>query len=296
MTEVIHQPVLLKEVLECLSPQPNENFIDCTLGEAGHTLALLERTNPHGKVLGLELNEQTLEKTKARLKASQYADRVAIAEGNFADLQEIAKGLKFAPVHGILLDLGFSSLELEQSERGFSFRQNEPLDMRFSAKTPETAADIVNTKTPEEIEQILKECGEERFARQIARAIANERNRKRIETTFQLVEIIGKAVPAWYKRQRLHFATRTFQALRIAVNSELENLSKVLAQAIEILEPNGRIAIISFHSLEDRIIKQFFRSSANLEVITKKPVSPSKTEIQMNPRSRSAKLRAAIKK
>lgn len=296
MTNAIHQPVLLKEVLEYLNPEPNKNFIDCTLGEAGHTLAILEKTGPKGKVLGIELNEKTFEKTKSRLEKTLYANRIALAKSNFANLKDLTEKMKFSPVHGILLDLGFSSLELEKSGRGFSFRQDEPLDMRFSAKTPETAADIVNTRSPEQIERILKQYGEERFAKHIAKAIIQEREQNKIKTTSQLVDIIGRAVPGWYKRQRLHFATRTFQALRIAVNDELENLSKALSQAIEILEPNGKIAVISFHSLEDRIVKQFFKSSASLEIITKKPVSPTETEIRQNPRSRSAKLRVAIKK
>ena len=307
---MIHIPVLQKEVLEYLNPKPNQNFIDCTIGEAGHTLAILEKNRPKGKVLGIEWDIElykNLSKSDTRAAAkgeeedlsSLTINRLVLVNDNFVNLKEIVEREKFRPIQGILFDLGMSSWHLEESGRGFSFLRNEPLDMRFGVQNELTAEEIVNKWKAKDIEKVLEEYGEERFAKRIAKNIVEIRKFKPIETTFQLLGVIKKAVPGWYQHQRLHFATKTFQALRIAVNDELENLKEVLPQALEILEPGGRIVVISFHSLEDRIVKNFFRNQAkeeSLKILTKKPISPSKEEeIKINPRSRSAKLRAILK-
>ncbi|MBL7150075.1 MAG: 16S rRNA (cytosine(1402)-N(4))-methyltransferase RsmH [Candidatus Pacebacteria bacterium] len=307
---MIHIPVLQKEVLEYLNPKPNQNFIDCTIGEAGHTLAILEKNRPKGKVLGIEWDIElykNLSKSDTRAAAkgeeedlsSLTINRLVLVNDNFVNLKEIVEREKFRPIQGILFDLGMSSWHLEESGRGFSFLRNEPLDMRFGVQNELTAEEIVNKWKAKDIEKVLEEYGEERFAKRIAKNIVEIRKFKPIETTFQLLDVIKKAVPGWYQHQRLHFATKTFQALRIAVNDELENLKEVLPQALEILEPGGRIVVISFHSLEDRIVKNFFRNQAkeeSLKILTKKPISPSKEEeIKINPRSRSAKLRAILK-
>jgi len=294
---MIHSPVLKKEVIEYLDPKPNQNFIDCTLGAAGHTIAILEKTQPNGKVLGIELDPALCQ----MIKQETASDRLIIENNNFKNLKEIVQKKKFEKVAGVLLDLGMSSWHIDQSGRGFSFQKEEELDMRYNTDIESskfTAATIVNQYSPEEIEKILKEYGEERFARRIARAIVEERKYRPIKTTNQLVDIIQEAVPFWYQRKRIYFATRTFQAFRIAVNDELNSLQKVLPQIVDILEPGGKIVVISFHSLEDRIVKNFFREQKNknsLEIITKKPIEATPEEIEVNPRSRSAKLRAAKK-
>jgi len=285
----MHIPVLQKEVLEYLDPRPNENFIDCTLGYGGHTKAILEKTEPKGKVLGIDRDPEMIRNLKNIKRLTPVCE-------NFSNLKEIIKQQGFNRVSGILFDLGFSSWHLEGSDRGFTFLKNEPLDMRYSIKSPLTAEKIVNYWSSWEIEKILREYGEERFSEKISENIIKFRKVKPIEKTFQLVEVIKKATPVWYQHQRIHFATRTFQALRIAVNDELNNFIKVLPQALEMLKKEGRLVIISFHSLEDRIAKNFIRDNRNsLKVVTKKPIIPTQEEIKINPRSRSAKLRAAIK-
>lgn len=293
-----HIPVLKKEVIEYLDPKPNENFIDCTIGEGGHALAILERTAPKGKILGIECDPELSSQLKEKC-----LQRVILVNDSYINLKKIVEKEKFEPVSGILFDLGISSWHLEKSGRGFSFSKNEPLIMRYNysnelfAGKELTAEKILNQWPEKEIERILREYGEERFAKKIVREIVRARGKRPIKTTFQLVEIIKKAVPKNYERGRMHPATRTFQALRIAVNDELNNLKKALPQAIEILEKSGRLAIISFHSLEDRIVKNFYqsRTSIDLKILTKKPIRPSPEEIKINPRSRSAKLRAAQK-
>lgn len=292
-----HIPVLQKEVLEYLDPKPNENFIDCTIGEGGHTLAILEKNGPKGKVLGIEWDPE-LYKKLSRSDLDRLKARLILVNDNFANLEEIAKSQKFRSVSGILFDIGMSSWHLEESGRGFSFLKEEPLDMRYNPQNPLSAEKIVNYWSALEIEKILEIHGEERFSKQIAKYIISFREVKPIKTTFQLVEIIKKATPDWYHRRKIHPATKTFQALRIAVNDELNNLEKALPQALNILKPGGRIAVISFHSLEDRIIKNFLKEKAKeniLKILTKKPIKPSLEEIKINPRSRSAKLRAAKK-
>ena len=293
---MIHQAVLQKEVLEYLDPKPNENFIDCTIGEGGHTTAILQKNKPNGKVLGIEIDPEIYQEFKKRIRES--SNRLILINDSYVNLKEIVKKLKFAPIDGILFDLGMSSWHLENSGRGFSFLRNEPLDMRFSPESNSlTAQDIINKWSEPEIEKVLKEYGEERFSKKITLEIIKERKEKPIKTTFQLIEVIKRAIPGKYCRGRIHFGTRTFQALRIAVNDELNNLKKVLPQAVEVLSSEGRIVIISFHSLEDRIVKNFFRDldKVKLKILTKKPITPNEVEIKINRRSRSAKLRAAIR-
>ncbi len=298
---MIHIPVLQKEVIDYLNPGPNENFIDCTVGGGGHTAAILEKTSPKGKVLGIEVDTELYQKLKSRMAEFpisnfQFPKRLILVNDNFVNLKEIVEKEKFKNVSGILFDLGMSSWHLEESVRGFSFQRKESLDMRYNPQNPLTAENILNYYSKEEIEKILREYGEEQFARSIAKNIVEIRKLKPIQNTFQLVEIIKRATPAWYQRQK-HFAAKTFQALRIAVNDELNNLAKALPQALEILKPGGRLAVISFHSLEDRIVKNFLRDKFkqnSIKILTKKPIGPSEEEIKTNPRSRSAKIRAAI--
>ncbi len=285
----MHIPVLQKEVLQYLDPKPNENFIDATIGNGGHALALLEKVLPRGKVLGIDWSSEMIDSIKKTNNLILICD-------SFANLEEIVSQKKFnkVKIHGILFDLGMSSWHLAQSGKGFSFQKREPLDMRYNSQNQLTAEKIVNYWSKFEIEKILKEYGEERFARNIAEKIIEERKVRIIKNTLQLVEVIKKAMPKAYLRGRIHFATRTFQALRIAVNDELGNIEKALPQALQVLSSGGRLVVISFHSLEDRIVKNFLKNEA-FNLLTKKPITPANKEIKINPRSRSAKLRAAIK-
>ncbi len=290
----MHLSVLKNEVIEYLDPKSNENFIDCTFGEGGHTIEILKRNGPKGKVLGIEIDKKLFEICKERFKELK---RLILVCDSYSNLKEIVEKEKFEKVSGILFDLGLSSWHLKESKRGFTFLKNEPLIMSYSQKG-KTAKDLVNELSEKEICEILRKYGEERFAKKIAKEIVKERKRKPIETTFQLVEIIKKATPIWYQRRKIHFATKTFQALRIAVNAELENLQKALPQALEILEKGGRLVVISFHSLEDKIVKNFFKESEKrkqMKILTKKPIFPSQLEIKLNPSARSAKLRAGEK-
>ncbi len=291
----MHIPVLQKEVIEYLEPEPNKNYIDCTIGQGGHSSAILEKNGPEGKILGIDWDKDNVDYLKKEV-SKIFKKRLILVNDNFINLREITKRENFSRAAGILFDLGMSSEHLEESGRGFSFLKNEPLDMRYNLQNPLTAEKIVNYWSASEIERILGELGEEKFASNIAEEIVKERKIKPIENTLQLVRIIQKAVPKKYQYSRIHFATRTFQALRIAVNDELNNIKKVLPQALEILNSNGRLVVISFHSLEDRIIKYFFKENQNfLKILTKKPVEASEKEIRINPRSRSGKLRAAEK-
>ena len=293
----MHIPVLQKEVIHYLNPKPNENFIDCTIGKGGHTLTILEKNGPDGKVLGIDQDEENLEDAKQRIQDTKYKDRVILVCDNFANLKEIVKREKFKQVTGILLDIGMCSSHINDSGRGFTFLKDEPLDMRYDKAQSLTADRIINKYCQTEIEKILKNYGEEQFSKRIAEQIIRSRKREPIKTTFQLREIIKQATPSWYHRRKISSATKTFQALRIAVNDELNNLEIVLPQAIDILEPGGRLVVISFHSLEDRIVKHFFRERKDhLEILTKKPIQPTIEEIKINHRARSAKLRAIIKK
>ena len=291
-----HKPVLQKEILQYLDPNSNENFVDATVSEMGHTISILNRTKPNGKILGIEWDPEIIEKSKLYIENSKLEERIILVNDSYINLKKIVAKYKFTPVNGILFDLGMSSWHLENSNKGFSFLKDELLDMRYSPTNGLSATEIINNWQEPEIERILTEYGEEKFAKKITKEIAKERKIKFIKTTFQLVKIIEKAIPFKYQHDKIHFATRTFQALRIAVNDELNNLNKVLPQAIEILAPKGKIAIISFHSLEDRIVKNFFKEEKEkLIPLTKKPITPLQEEIKINPRSRSAKLRVAMK-
>ncbi len=294
----MHIPVLQKEVIKYLDAEPNKNFIDATVGEGGHSLEIIKRTAPFGKVLGIDWDPQVVNRLKEKIKRLGIENRFIVVCKNFADLGEIAEEYKFQ-ANGILFDLGFLSWHVEESKRGFSFQKNQKLDMRYNPKdNPLTAQEIVNKFSSQKIAEIIKKYGEEKFAGRIAKKIEEERKKQPIENTSQLVEIIRRATPYWYHHRRIHFATRTFQALRIAVNSELENLRKALFQVPQVLQPGGRLVVISFHSLEDRIVKQFLKNQAkegSLKILTKKPKIPKSDEIKINPRCRSAKLRAAKK-
>ncbi len=297
-----HIAVLKRKVLEYLDVAPGKNFVDCTIGEGGHTVAILKKNGPDGKVLGIELDPELYKK----LWEKEIKNRLILINDSYTNLEKIIKKKKFGPVRGILYDLGLSSWHLEESGRGFSFLRDEPLDMRYNLKCQTlnvkcqklTAAEIVNRWPESEIEKVLRIYGEERFSKRIPKEIVKEREIRPIETTFQLVEVIKRVVPKKYEKGRIHPATRTFQSLRIAVNDELKNLKETLPQALNVLEPGGRLVVISFHSLEDRIVKFFLKEKAKknlLQILTTKPIRPSEKEVRDNPRSRSAKLRAAQK-
>jgi 16S rRNA (cytosine1402-N4)-methyltransferase len=300
-----HIPVLLDEVLKGLNLHPGQHYIDGTLGAGGHAEAILQAIAPDGQVLGLDADPVALNSARQRL--APYNDRVHLVNANFSQLATIAHSYDFVPVHGILLDLGLSSMQLGDAERGFSFQNEGPLDMRYDPSGPTTAADLVNNLSQSELADLLYRFGEERRSRRIARAIVAARP---VHNTRELAEVVARAVGG-RRGARIHPATRTFQALRIAVNDELETLSSALAEATTILAPSGRLAVISFHSLEDRIVKNFFLQEskdcicppeqlictcghrATLRIITRKPIIASSDEIDVNPRARSAKLRVA---
>jgi len=283
------------EVIRFLAPKLGEDFVDCTVGLGGHALAILDRTRPSGRVLGIDADPTILERLKRKLEGTDYEERLVLVCDNFANLGEIVKKYSFRSVSGVLFDLGLSSWHLEESGRGFSFLRNEPLDMRYSPESPLTAEAIVNFWSLKDLWRILRVYGQERFSRRIAEEIVRSRP---LRTTVDLVMAVERATPSWYHRGRIHFATKTFQALRIAVNNELENLERALPQALDIMGNGGRLVVIAFHSLEDRIVKNFLREKAKegvVKILTKKPVRPSKAEVAENPRARSARLRAALK-
>lgn len=299
----VHIPVLVEEVIRALAVQPGGRYIDCSLGGGGHAAAILEHSSPGGQLLGIDADPKAVETAMERLAAY---DSISLVNANFVNLEAICYKYDFVPVHGILFDLGLSSLQLADSDRGFSFQQSAPLDMRLNPDQELTADYIVNTYPEAELARILREYGEESFSRQIARHIVQSRP---INTTTELARTVERAVGG--KRRKIHPATKTFQALRIAVNRELENLESALKQAVNLLGFEGRLVVISYHSLEDRIVKQFMQResrdcicppgtptcvcghTARLRLINKRVITPSQEEIQRNPRSRSAKLRAA---
>ncbi len=303
----MHKPVLVKEALEILNPRPGEFFIDGTAGSAGHAAAVLTKILPEGSFLAVDWDAQSLSKAREKIISEFGQDKkldrklkIYFAQGNYADLPEILKNNNLPEADGLLIDLGFSSEQLEGSGRGFSFLKDEPLDMRYhaGAKGEEiiiTAAEVVNSFSEKDLADILWKYGEERYSRKIAKKITETRKRKKILTTFDLARVIREAVPKHYERGRIHPATRVFQALRIFVNRELDNLEMLLKNLPRIIKPGGRAAIISFHSLEDRLVKNYFRQMAKdnqVEILTKKPITAGEDERKENPRSRSAKLRA----
>lgn len=295
----MHKPVLLNEIIEYLNPQSGEVFVDGTANGGGHTMAIAEKVSPDGKVVAIEWDKEIFTELKVKSEEGKEKSMIIAVNDSYANLKNILSELKIEKVDGILLDLGFSSVHIDVSGRGFSFQKDEPLDMRYNIGEGETAAEIVNSYSEKDLADILYKYGEERFSRQISRRITEERKKKRILTTFELVRVIESAVPIFYRKAgKINCATRTFQALRIVVNNELENLENVLPQIVEVLNQGGKVAIISFHSLEDRIVKNFFRDKSKegfLKIITKKPIIAGEKEIENNPRSRSAKLRIAIK-
>ena len=304
-----HISVMPGEVLDALRPHPGGRYIDGTAGGGGHTALLLEQTAPDGQVLALDADPQALEQIAQRLTDLLAAGRLMLAHGNFAALQRLAETAGFGAVDGILLDLGLSSDQLADRKRGFSFTGEGALDMRFDPAQPTTAADLVNTLSESELADLIWRYGEERRSRQIARRIVQARARAPIKQARELAHLAAIGVSG--HPGGIHPATRTFQALRIAVNNELASLETVLPQAIDLLKPGGRLAIISFHSLEDRLVKHFFQAEARgcicpphlpvcvcehqprVKIITAHPLTASSAEQEQNPRSRSAKLRVA---
>ncbi len=282
-----HISVLYQEVLEFLAPCAGGVYIDATLGAGGHSTAILDASAPDGRVLGLDADPLALQIASARLQA--YGARVALENANFENLRAVAEAQDFLPADGIVFDLGLSSMQLADPTRGFSFLGEGALDMRFDPSETTTAADLVNSLSERELADLIFEYGEERASRRIARALVAARP---VRTAAQLARVIEKALG---RHGRLHPATRTFQALRIAVNRELQSLESALCQVPNVLTPNGRVVVIAFHSLEDRIVKNFLRGEKSLRVLTKHPVRPARVEVLANARSRSAKLRAAEK-
>jgi 16S rRNA (cytosine1402-N4)-methyltransferase len=304
MTLPIHVPVLIEEVIEALNVQPGKRYVDCTLGAGGHAAAILEKSLPHGQLLGIDTDPEAIRVAKTRL--SDYTESSIFVNGNFASLESICEQNDFLPIHGVLFDLGISSIQLDTAERGFSFQHDGPLDMRFGPAQELTGADIINALPEDKLAQLIRIYGEERYSRQIARCVM--RNRP-ISSTLELARIVERSITS--RRGRIHPATRTFLALRIAVNRELENLVVALKQTIDCLAHQGRLVVISYHSLEDRLVKEFMKREArgcicppgtpvctcehvpSLKLISKKVITPSLGEIESNPRSRSAKLRVA---
>lgn len=302
--ETRHIPVMVPESLDALNVQPGGRYIDATAGEGGHSRAILRASDPGGQVLALDADQEAVGVAMERL--SEFGDSYLAVNANFRDLRITALRHDFVPVHGVLFDLGVSSLQLDREPRGFSFRRADPLDMRFSIDQRISAADVVNTYSQDELADLIFHLGEERGARRIAAAIA--RNRP-LSTSLELADVIERVMPR--RGARIHPATRTFQAIRIAVNDELSALETALQQAASLIGHGGRMVVISYHSLEDRIVKNFFRKEstdcicppgipvcvcdhrATLKMLSRRPVSPSAAEIESNPRSRSARLRAA---
>ncbi|MCR4324944.1 MAG: 16S rRNA (cytosine(1402)-N(4))-methyltransferase RsmH [Candidatus Curtissbacteria bacterium] len=286
-SEVYHKPVLLQEVIDFLNPKAGTRFIDATLGGAGHAQELTKRG---AEVLGIDRDPDSLEFAR-----SKQIPALTIERGNFADIGEIAKRSGFDQIDGILFDLGVSSNQLDNAQRGFSFTKEGPLDMRMDPNLTVRASDIINNFDERRLSEIFKTYGQEKFSRSIANAICSARQVGPIETTTELAEIVKRAIPRGVRREKIHKATRTFQALRIVVNSELLNLEQALPQTPDLIRPGGRLVVISFHSLEDAIVKRFFKQEKQFKILTKNPIGPQDEEIEENPRSRSAKLRAGEK-
>ena len=289
-----HIPVLLNEVLDLVCIKREGTYIDCTVGEGGHSEAILEVIHPKGFLVGIDCDESVLETTEGRLK--KFVGSFKLVHDNFFNIIDICNRLNIKAVDGIILDVGISSYQIDNPERGFSFNKDGPLDMRMDRSSNLTAQSLINNSSYDELTKIFFEYGEERYSRKIASKIIAERNKRPIQTTFELVSTIKKAIP--FRRYRIHPATRVFQALRIAVNNELVNLSKTITDGFSLLKKEGRMAIISFHSLEDRIAKNKFKEfkiEEQARIITKKPLTATKEELNRNIRSRSAKLRVIEK-
>ena len=291
-----HIPVMAEEVLFWLARKGSRTYLDCTVGYSGHAEKILEASGPGSRLIGIDRDAAAISASRKRL--ARFGDRAVLLHGQFMDLKQHLTANGIGQVDGILFDLGVSSLQLEEPARGFSFQVDGPLDMRMDQSMSGTAADLVNQWPEAQLADAIFQFGEERFSRRIARGIVRARERHALATTKELVSVIEGAVPANYRHGRLHCATRTFQAIRIAVNQELDCLEPALRDATDVLSPGGRLCVISFHSLEDRIVKHTLRSLSGkddpaLMVLTKKPQIPTREESDRNPRSRSAKLRAA---
>lgn len=304
-----HKPVLLHECLDALAIKPDGVYLDGTLGRAGHSLEIVRRLTAGGRLIALDRDETAIEAAQRRL--ADYMDRVTLVHSNFSALDDVLREMGVRGVDGMLFDLGVSSPQLDDAARGFSYKQDAPLDMRMDESASYTARELVNTVSYEELKRILYEYGEERYAPQIAAAIERVRTDRPIETTLELVDIIRSAMPASALREKQHPAKRSFQAIRIAVNDELGAVRQGMEAAIDHLKPGGRLAVITFHSLEDRIVKNVFQDAAKgctcppsfpvcvcgrkpkIRILTKKPIIATREEVEENPRSRSAKLRVA---
>lgn len=306
---VFHIPVMIREVVDSLRCRAGAIYVDCTVGGGGHAEEILRNTAPDGLLIGIDRDREALEESTKRL--ASYKSRTVLVKGNFADMDTILTELNIGKVDGILFDLGVSSHQLDTAYRGFSFSLDAPLDMRMDPSRGSSACDLVRTLSEGELEGIIRNYGEERMARRVARSIVENRKVAPIRTTADLAARVVRAFPPQARRQKIHPATRTFQALRIAVNDELTGLHRAIAGGTERLKPGGRLSVISFHSLEDRIVKSAFRigekgclcppdlpvcacgRTPTLRVVTRKPTVPGEEEISRNPRSRSAKLRTA---
>lgn len=308
--EFKHLSVLLEETIEGLNIKEDGIYVDCTLGGAGHSIEILKRMNKNGRLIGIDQDTNALKAAKEKLKEFNNVNYV---HSNFYDIDNILEELNIEKVDGILMDLGVSSHQLDVPERGFSYMKDAPLDMRMNRESDFSAFDVVNHYDEEELFKIIISYGEEKFARKIARSIVNVRQKKNIETTLELVDVIKASIPARLRKEGSHPAKKTFQAIRIEVNKELEILDNAIRNSINRLKPEGRIAIITFHSLEDRIVKNIFKDEANscvcpkefpicncgkeskIKIITRKPIEATEEELKLNSRSKSAKLRIAEK-
>lgn len=309
--EYYHLPVLLEEAVGSLDCRQGGTYVDGTIGGGGHALEILKRVTPGGRLVGIDADREALAQAQRTLES--YRESIMLVQGNFGDIKEILSGLNIERVDGILLDLGVSSHQLETAERGFSFTRSARLDMRLDQEKGLSAFDLVNGLSEAELEKIFREYGEEKMARRIAFSIAATRQKSPVTTTGELADIVSRAVPAALRRGKVHPATRVFQALRIAVNDELGNLERALRDGIGLLRDGGRISVISFHSLEDRMVKNYFRSweqgctcppefplctcgnKAIARLITRRAIKPGPAEIDNNPRARSARLRTAMR-
>ena len=292
-TPAWHQPVLGSEVLHYLNPRPGATIVDGTVGTGGHSLMILPRLLPSGQLIAIDRDREALQLARKRL--TEFEPQAMFVHGNYRNLPAILKGLSLLRVDGVLLDLGMSSLQVDRAERGFSFLKDGPLDMRMDPAAEATAAALVNELSADELAMVFETLGEERFARRIARGIVDARRAHRLTTTMQLARVVAEAVPPSARHGRLHPATRVFQALRMAVNDELGALEGFLSGVHGLLNPGGRVVILTFHSLEDRLVKHAFTHGTRdgaWSALTKKPIRPSEDEVAQNPRARSAKLRA----
>nr|WP_216675560.1 16S rRNA (cytosine(1402)-N(4))-methyltransferase RsmH [Brevibacillus sp. HB1.3] len=306
-----HVTVLMDEAVQGLNIRPGGIYVDCTLGGAGHSSLIASKLTEGGRLIAIDQDDWALDNARERL--ASYMDRVTLVKSNFRHIKDIVKDLGLSGVDGVLFDLGVSSPQLDEGERGFSYNADAPLDMRMDQQAPLSAYDIINEWDEEEIAKIIWLYGEEKFSRRIARQIVQQRKKQPIQTTGELVELIKEGIPAAARRTGPHPAKRTFQAIRIAVNDELDAFKEAVVDAIEVLNPEGRVSVITFHSLEDRICKQIYQdfskgctcppafpictcgNQAVVKVITRKPILPSEEELEANKRARSAKLRVAEK-